>query len=155
MNAHKVICECHTDRLFLSVLLGHSDAIEHQSGKGKALKRLKKVRQSIIVVDHDEEPPRFSVQDYPLYAVAQARNQNRILYLKKNLESFLLATAREVNLHLKNFGLPDTFDGLHNLSVANLKPNLKQSFRNFFKALAEKSKTVREIQTLLRENIDT
>lgn len=75
---------------------------------------------------------------------------NRLIILCPKLEGWIIAAAKEAQVRLRDYDLPDNPESLH--AVINLKTD---NFEDLIRCLRDRSTRIRELQRLLRESADT
>ncbi len=152
----KVHVECYPD-VFLVKSMGFSPL--HAKGKGRAINEGKK--GSVCIVDFDSEE---SMRDYisgctedkelseQNLGIRVYRSKGIIIALVKKLEDFIIKSAREAGISLRNYGLSDDERELHS-QISKRKPPAE--FINLLRELGERSrrmKKLREIISTVMEN---
>lgn len=118
--------ECYADEIFLLELGFKSKDMEHSLGRSRVCSKLMKDNDSFGFIDEDPGAPRghylellYSTppiySDYLIACFEYKRNNNRLIVIKPDLESFILKVASELNIDptSKLYNLSSTPSGLH------------------------------------------
>lgn len=149
------VAECKPDVAFLASILRRR--VEHAAGKSRVIRKLmRNYENSIGMVDEDPDsiqPPdmqRFreieSSQRGQFKILHHNPRNNRLIVLCPKLEEWIIEAAREANIDLDSFRLPDNPDELH--EIINLRT---ERFQKLIEELRKKSNRVGALKRHLRK----
>lgn len=151
------VVECDPDVLLVSALASLSSRrIVHAGGKSQVLKKLiRKYTDSVGMIDQDPYSPqprnflqRFRQVHYlrgdKIKILHHNRRNNRLIILCPRLEEWIVEAAREANIRLSTYNLPNNPVQLH--AIINLRIN---RFQQLVEDLRHRSNRVRALQTFL------
>ena len=149
-----VVPECYVDTNLMNVLLGKS--CNHKKGCATVCKTLdEKLNDqfAIAVIDKDKREP-ISIRQYDIIGVSEhiivSKHHDRPHYLIQicpAIEVFILSAAKELNISLSDYGLPDEFNELRKKTkTITAKEDVK--FANLFRVLRQAS-NIRRLEEVL------
>jgi hypothetical protein len=120
--------ECYPDETLAIVLGIHRKEIIHAHSKGNVCKKLEKKKNSKGMVDEDPGSSQPSYirrleieeQKHDLKLLFDPKTGNYLIIICPKLEEWIIRTAREAGVNLRNLGLPDDPDNLHKIINSNL-----------------------------------
>jgi hypothetical protein len=150
------------DTLLMAIVAdaGKED-INHQYGCHNVAKvmqsRYYADRPTIGVVDNDKKkPPYFTqfkdIDTHKDILVLWEHNEHRIISVgakNKSIESFILSAAQEGDVNMADYGLPDTLEGLQNITKTNKSIN-NEHLKKLFRTLKDKSESFRKLRQWLQ-----
>jgi len=154
---YMLLVECKPDRtLAISLSSISLKKVEHAGNKAGVLKKLtENYENSIGIIDEDPsstQPPdlrKFTEIEYleskDIRILHHERLNNRLLILCPRLEEWIVKAAREAQIGLRDYHLPDNPVALHetiNISI--------DRFEELLRELVQRSSRVKELQRLLR-----
>jgi len=148
-----IYVECKSDfTLVKSIAKIPKREIIHERGKGRVCGKLERQRDCKGLVDEDPlstQPPyarkmrlESSLAQHELKVFYDEPNENHLILLCPRLEEWILKAAREANLNMEKYSLPDVPEKLHreiNLDLSKFE-KLVGDLKN-----AERLKTLREL----------
>jgi uncharacterized coiled-coil protein SlyX len=154
------LVECKPDEILIKVLTSASRRqIRHAGNKSELLKKLtERFTNAKGMVDEDplsHQPPhlrkfeeKHELAMYDLKVLHQKSGNNTLIVLCPRLEDWILKAAREANINLESYGLPDNPEKLH--EQINIKTDNFQKLVENVQAKSERLKKLK--QRLLRNN---
>jgi len=123
--------ECKPDRLLIRILAGVvRKEIRHSGNKFEVMKQLDKHTMALGIIDEDpgknqptqlQKAEDISTDEIRATDLILLRyRDNLVLVLRPRLEEWILKTAREMNMNLKDFTLPNDPEQLHSTINYNL-----------------------------------
>lgn len=149
-----IYVECNADEALVRALGVPKKEIKHSSDKGDVCKKLKKIRSSKGLVDEDPSGTQPSyIKDLRLLShedeikiLYDQRNQNHLILLCPKLEGWILKAAKEVEIDVRKYSLPDNENELH--KVINRKLG---KFVALIEELKQKrSRTLKTLEGLIK-----
>ena len=111
-----IYVECKPDKILVIVLTNKTpDEILHFGGKSEIFRKMQKERNVIGIVDEDPSAPihpyirNLSLEDqkYSLKIYFDKIRANRLIVICPRLEEWILEIAKQENINLSDFMLPD------------------------------------------------
>ena len=148
-----IYVECKSDFALVKSITGiPRREITHEGGKPRVCQRLERQENCKGLVDEDPSraQPRYirklrlanDLFQYELRELCDESRNNRLIILCPKLEDWILKAAKEADLRMKKYGLPDTPRELH--QVINLDPRKLERLLPDLKNL-ERVKTLRKL----------
>lgn len=137
-RANYIFPECYVDTNILKTLLC-LDGVNHKHGCSNVMVGMKTGRFSdgfaIGIIDDDKKKT-YDYADFQLLASSEhlrlMKHKTRhhyLIFVCKAAEDFLLSCAAELSLNLSDYGLPDTLEGLKEVtkdSESDKEPRIKK-----------------------------
>lgn len=148
-----IYVECKPDRALVSSLGVPKRNIIHEGGKSKVCRRLEKSRNSKGLVDEDplsEQPPYIErlnlIQDrHEIKTLHDNRRGNYLVVLCPRLEEWILKAAKEAEIDLGKYNLPDDAEKLHKIINININ-----KFEKLIAELKGRSKIVAALEKSIK-----
>lgn len=161
-----IIPECYVDTNILKTLL-RVDGVNHQFGCNQVMARLKKGKYSdsfaIGIIDDDKKKT-YDYRDFNelcrsehLVLMKHQSKHHYLIFVYKAAEDFLLACAKELELNMSEYDLPDTIKGLESVTKDNesdKNPQIKKLV-NAVRTSTEMARLERTIQYLQEKKYDS
>jgi len=153
-----ILVECDPDEFLVKSMGFSRKKIKHESGKGNVLKKLKKDPNTIGMID--EDPHSSKPSEMKRYIEAEkkdtvkllVRNDNtgkKVIQISPYLEHWLINRARQNQISLKDYNLPDDPVEMHDITHIERNKN----FQSFLDELINKDAEIRTIQKWIKEAI--
>jgi len=155
--------ECYADFALVRCLGVSKREITHAFGKSRVCKRLKKTSNSKGLIDEDpskHQPPylkKFQIrEDLSLFKIRilfDSTRNNSVIVLCPRLEEWVLNAAKEANLDMAKYRLPNDPEKLHEIlsSASRSENNEIKKFQKLVQDLKEKSPMMNCLKKLLTE----
>ena len=120
-----IIVECNPDEFVIRSIIADSDTqIKHGGGKGNVLKKVREEQGTIGVID--EDPHSAQPREMDRYIKEDAKetvrllkrqddNAKKLIQLSPDIEGWLINRAKENEISLKDYGLPDDRRRMHDV----------------------------------------
>jgi hypothetical protein len=151
MDLH-IIPECYIDTALIEVLVPPSSRYNHQKGCSTVVKLMKEKfadQFAMGIVDRDKRELAYAsecnlVFELPgqLQLLKHRQRNHYLIFICPAAEKWLLESAKQANVSLSDYGLPDDFEQLKSLTKtakSKDKDPFSINFRRFFKVLRDSS----------------
>ena len=154
-----ILVECDPDEFLVRSMGFSRRMIKHESGKGNVLRKLKNVQMTIGIIDEDpdstqpKEMSRYTERESSNTIKLLARNddpEKKIIQISPYLEHWLIIRARQNQISLKDYDLPDDPIEMHDITHIERNKN----FQSFLHELIDKDTEIRTIQSWIKEAIE-
>ena len=128
-----IYVECKPDKILVIVLTNKTpDEILHFGGKSEIFRRMQRERNVIGIVDEDQSAPthpyirnlNLENQKYSLKLYLDKPRANKLIVICPRLEEWILEIAKQENINLSDFNLPDNPNEFHstvNFNITNFQ----------------------------------
>ncbi|GHT17912.1 hypothetical protein AGMMS4956_21450 [Bacteroidia bacterium] len=153
----EIITECYVDTLLMAIVTDTGkESINHQYGCHNVAKvmqnRYYANRPTIGVIDNDKKKPLYfaqfkNIDTHKDILVLWEHHQHRIISVgakNKSIESFILSAAQEGEINMADYGLPNTLEGLQDITKTNKSMN-NELLKKLFRTLKDKSESFRKL----------
>lgn len=157
--------ECYVDTNILKTLL-RLDGVNHQQGCSKVMSGMNSGRFSegfAIGILDDDKKKTYSYGDFAeickserLTVMKHRSKPHYLIFVCKAAEDFLLSCAEELHLRLSDFGLPETLEGLKEVTKnceSDKEPRIRQLV-NAVRTSSEMSRLFRVLNYLQEKQYD-
>lgn len=138
MGKPMIAVECFLDYFIVNDLGVDESQINHESGKGKVLKRLRKGQATIGMVD--EDPESYQPRDMDNYKEIKEEDDLKLLQHQQNLasqlivipirlEDWLISQAEKAKVDPQSYGLPLDGRKLHDIPHLEKVPKFLQFWK--------------------------
>jgi hypothetical protein len=148
-----IYLECYADEVLVKTLGIPRKERRHEGGRGEVCNRLKENKNTKGLVDEDpgsRQPcymqtltPHSNEQDIKVFYDKNAGNY--LLVLCSKLEGWILNAARKAKIDVKQYGLPDDEDELHEIGKNKKKLGALENLLNDLKPKSEALKTLEKL----------
>lgn len=150
-----IFVECEPDKTLVKVLGVPRKEVRHAYGKGNICNRLEKSRNSKGLVDEDPysiQPPYISnlklcSNEDEIEVLYEEKNQNTLILLCPKLEDWILKAVKEASIDIRNYGLPDDADKLHEAINTKIV-----SFENLLNDIKKRSKRLKALKKAIKQD---
>ena len=151
-----ILVECYADKTLILNIGFSKKIIKHEGGRGNVINKLRSIDNGIGIIDEDPNSPRPSDMDNyfeidrrdSIRLLARKDDERkRIIQISQFLEDWFIRRARENNISLRNFNLPDDSYELHKIPRLDKYRN----FQNFLNELIEVDNEVDTIKDWINE----
>ena len=152
------VVECETEVVLVGILASISaKRIEHPAGKSRVISQLMRSYEDAVgVIDEDPnstQPPdikRFKEIEFPerhkIKMLHHNQRNNRLAILCPKFEEWIIGAAREANVNMNQYNLPNDPDELH--GIVNIKAT---RLHELIEELNQTSPRVKALRAFLRE----
>jgi len=153
-----IVVECDPDEFFIKSIGFSRKLIKHESGKGKVLGIVGKKPHAIGIIDEDpnsSQPGEMKkyiekeAMDTIKLLIRKDDNGKRVIQISPYLEHWLLHRAKKNGISVKDFGLPDDPEELHD--ITHIERNI--NFQNFLNELIKIDDEIDAIKRWINEAI--
>ena len=156
-----IVPECYVDTNLVQILM-QIKGVNHQNSCGQVTNVLKnrfKDKFAIGIVDNDNMQSNYSndckeiARSGEIILCKHPDSQHYLIKINHIMEKFLLNSAKDANVDLKQFGIPDDLEGLK--SITKSKDCLdNKDLRRAIKAVSESNvmKLLTEVLNYLQKN---
>lgn len=153
-----ILVECDPDEFFVKSMGFPRKKIKHESGKGNVLKKLKNDPMTIGMINEDphssqpSEMKRYIESEKKDTVKLLVRNDNtgkKVIQISPYLEHWLINRAKQNQIPLKDYNLPDDPVEMHDITHIERNKN----FQNFLNDLIKKDAEIRTIQKCIQKAI--
>jgi hypothetical protein len=128
-----IYVECKPDKTLVIVLTNKTpDEIFHFGGKSEIFRRMQRERNVIGIVDEDPSAPthpyirnlNLENQKYSLKLYLDKPRANKLIVICPRLEDWILEIAKQENINLSDFKIPDNPSEFHstvNFNITNFQ----------------------------------
>ncbi|WP_027455933.1 hypothetical protein [Xylanibacter brevis] len=119
-----IVPECYVDTNLVQILM-QIKGVNHQNSCGQVTNVIKnkfKDKFAIGIVDNDNLQSNYSnacveiARSNELILCKHPENQHYLIKINHVMEKFILNSAKDANVDLKEFGIPDDLEGLKNVT---------------------------------------
>lgn len=119
-----IVPECYVDTNLVQILM-QIKGVNHQNSCGQVTNVLKnkfKDKFAIGIVDNDNLQSNYSkacveiAHSGEITLCKHSENKHYLIKINHIMESFILNSAKDVNVDLKKYGVPDDLEGLKNIT---------------------------------------
>ena len=152
-----IVVECYTD-IFLIKSLGFSKKhIKHAKGKGNVLKIVKTNKKSVGIIDEDPQSRGYSeIINYKeidkkstiKLLVRKNDKTKRLIQISPYLEDWLFNRAKQDNISLMGYNLPNNPRDIHDPHIERNK-----NFQKFLLRLIKKDDEIKTLKKWINETI--
>jgi len=150
-----IFIECKPDAELVKIFGIPRKEIHHVGGKSEVCRRLRKFENQKGLVDEDpfSVQPRYvreeckmwkNLPDY-CFKILKDRSNNKLIVLCPRLEEWVLKAARRAGIDVKNYGLPDDGDKLHEVINMNIR-----KFKKLLNDLKDKSDMLKTLGKFIK-----
>jgi len=141
------IPECYFDTVLVKTILQIKGVLNHKKGCNDVIKVMKdgklKDNFAVGIVDKDKtelgylkEFDKYEFENLNLYRHSNRSKHHYIIQLNPPIEKWILRVAREANINIVDFGLPEDFESLKKLTKSELAAET-QELKKLCKVLVE------------------
>lgn len=147
-----IYLECNSDKALIETLGVVKKEVYHAGGKGNVCNRLKNSKNSKGMIDEDplsSQPGyinnlKILFHENEVKLLYDEKNQNYLIVLCPRLEEWILNTAKESGINVRDYSLPEGVEEFH--KTINLKLD---KFIDLIKDIKEKSKRLKSLQKFI------
>jgi len=155
------IPECYFDTVLLKSILQTKEVLNHKKGCNEVMRVMKegKLKDTFAVgiVDKDKtelsylkEFDKYEFENLNLYKHSNKRKHHYIIQLNPPLEKWILKVAKEANIDIIDFGLPNDIESLKKLTKSELAAETRE-LQSLCKTLLESdSRTIKRFAKWIR-----
>lgn len=165
VRVNHIFPECFVDTNILKTLL-HIDGVNHQYGCSRVMAGMETGRFAdgfaIGIIDDDKKKT-FNCRDFQelcrsehLVLMKHKTKHHYLILVCKAAEDFLLACAQELGVNMAEYGLPDTLEGLKDVTKSNesdKEPRLKKLV-NALRGTSEMARLEKTVSYLQEKQYD-
>lgn len=148
-----IYVECIPDKALVKILGIPGNKIFHAGGKGNICSRLKYSKNSLGLIDEDPHSPqpnyikklKFQFKEYSIKVLYDDELENYLIVLCPRLEEWILKAAKEININMVDYQLPNEAMELHKVINTRIK-----KFENLVQSILQKSPMLKALTTLIK-----
>lgn len=152
---YSIIPECYADTNLVETITGSFNGFNHQKSCNEVSKAMQSPKLmdafALGIIDKDKKAIRYLEGFEPVYNLEDLflfkhpQKHHYIIQISPAIEKFILKSANEIGIDMRNFGLPNEFEDLKRFTKRNTSRN-DPALRKLFMEL--KNKNARQIVTL-------
>lgn len=147
-----IFLECNADKTLLTSLGIQSQEICHVFSKGNVCNRLRKTKNCLGLVDEDPgsgQPQYMGTltlvsHNNAVKLLSEENNQNKLVVLCPRLEDWIVEAAKQAEVDLASYHLPENGNGLHKVVNTRL-----DEFERLIKDMKEASQRLKHLMSLI------
>jgi hypothetical protein len=153
-----IYLECYGDEALVRALGAKSKQVKHAFSKGEVCNMLRKVSNSIGIVDEDPNSGKPLYEKYMLGRIVfenpflilclDTESQNKLVIIRPRLEKFIIQLAKNSDTHMDQ--IPNDARRLYEYLTMRRNTQKFGFFRDFISEILKKNETMRKLEDFLK-----